>query len=106
MHESAIANRIIEEAKQQGDVKAIKIEVGELAKITADELSETMGNLVDWKIECYTKKAKVKCVCGYEGEPKITERGHDFVLFVCPECGEIPDVLEGKDLITKEVVVE
>jgi len=106
MHETIIASSIIDEAKKQGNVKAVTIEVGDLAHLPSKELEECLKNLVEWKITINEKKAKVKCNCGYEGEPKIIEKGHDSTVFQCPKCGNTPEVLEGDKIIIKEVEVE
>jgi|TARA_Y100000310_G_scaffold345817_1_gene470420 Zn finger protein HypA/HybF involved in hydrogenase expression len=105
MHETIIAQKIIEDAKKHGEIKSAVIEVGEIAHITAKELKETLTDMVSWSITVTEKKAKVKCSCGYEGEPKIIERKHDLVYFECPECGKVPSVLEGSQIILKEVEV-
>lgn len=103
MHELAFANKVIEEAKKQGDVKSITVEVGELAQIPAHELKDALEKLVDWDVELIEKKAEVSCSCGFKGNPKILEKGHDYTLFQCPECGAVPEVLEGADILLKDV---
>ena len=106
MHESAIANQILEEAKKQSKgkkIKSITIEVGDLAHLPANELKDFLGTMVDFEVVVRPKKARVKCECGYEGEPKIVAHEHDFVLFECPKCGKMPTVLDGKDIILKEI---
>ncbi|MFH0977776.1 MAG: hydrogenase/urease maturation nickel metallochaperone HypA [Candidatus Woesearchaeota archaeon] len=102
MHELAIADEIVREAKKRGAAKSIVVEVGELAKITPGELAETLANLVDWKVEIITKKAIVECKCGYVGRPRIMERVHDIVLFNCPECGGNPKIIEGDQILLKK----
>jgi len=106
MHETILANKIIQKAKEHGKVKAIVVEVGQLADIPSDHLAETLRKMVDWNISVEEKKARVKCSCGYEGEPKIVEKRHEMTLFVCPKCSSLPKVREGKDIILKEVEVE
>ena len=106
MHETIIAKEIINKAKEHGEVKGILVEVGELADIPADHLLETLETMVNWNVLIKEKKARVKCSCGYEGEPKIVEKRHDFTLFVCPKCSSLPKVLEGKDIILREVEVK
>ncbi len=106
MHELFIAKKIIEKAKEHGNVMKVTIELGDIAPLTAQELTNAIEELVDWEIEIEKKPAKVRCQCGYEGEPKIKERKHDFVLFICPKCKEIPKPLEGEDIILKEVEIE
>lgn len=98
MHETVICKKIIEQAKQaQPDqaIKAIEIEVGELADLTASEVEETMKQLTDWEIKVNFVKNKIKCNCGYSGGANIVEKGHGFCVFNCPECKGKPEVLEG-----------
>ena len=106
MHEIPIANDIIKKAESQGKVKSALIEVGDLAHLSAEELDETLKNMVKWNFIIKKKPAKVKCSCGYIGEPKIVEKRHGLTLFVCPKCSSIPKVLEGKDIVLREVEVE
>ncbi len=113
MHETIIAKQIIEKAEEQAKlnnskVLEITVEVGDLGHLPADEMKEVLENLKgkEWKINITQKKALVKCNCGYQGEPKILEKGHDHNVFVCPECGEIPQILEGENIILKSVKLE
>ncbi|MBD3309964.1 hypothetical protein GF351_01960 [Candidatus Woesearchaeota archaeon] len=106
MHEKSIAKGIIEEAKKHGIVKSITLEIGDLAHLSAEELDDAMSDLVDWNIVIVKKPAVVKCTCGYKGEPKVLEKRHGYILFVCPECESLPKVLEGDKIVIKEVEVE
>lgn len=105
MHEIEFANKIIEEAKKYGKVKSVVVEVGELAPISLKNLKDAMKMLVDWDIKMILKKGLVKCDCGYEGEPKVIEKQHSFTLFICPECSAQPRILNGKDIVLKEVKI-
>ena len=101
-----IVNQIIEKAKKEKtDVKSILVEVGELSKFSAEEIEKKIKETVDWQVIVATRRAKVKCSCGYEGPPKIIEKRHGLTLFVCPNCSALPKVYEGKDIILKEVKV-
>ena len=106
MHETTIAQNIIKEAETHGKVKEIYLEIGELAHVPANELLECLKTLVDWKINSKEIQAKVKCSCGFEGKPKILERGHDAFLIECPSCKSIPEITEGKDIKIIKVIVE
>jgi len=110
MHEVAIANKLADEIRKQigekfDDIKAVSIELGELAEITADELREVLADMYSWRAEISVRKAKVKCKCGYVGKPKIKAREHDVVFFECPLCNSLPEVLEGKSIVVKSVTV-
>jgi Zn finger protein HypA/HybF involved in hydrogenase expression len=107
MHDTLISKDIIETAQKKGKVKGITVEVGDLGHVPAEELKETLNRMVpDWHVEMVEKKAKVRCACGYEGEPKILEHSHGHCVFFCPKCKRVPEVIEGKDIVLKEVEVE
>ncbi len=108
MHEHAIVHDLVDAAEKQGKVRAICVEVGTLAPIAANELREALSaEKPAWKITVKETPAKVKCPkCGFRGEPKITERAHDFVLYECGKCGAIPEVLSGKEIALKKVQVD
>lgn len=105
MHD--IIAQIIEKAKKKSDnVKSILVEVGELSKYSPEEIQKKINEAVDWQVIVATKRSKVKCSCGYEGNPKIIEKRHNLTLFVCPNCSSLPKVYEGKDIVLKEVKAE
>ena len=106
MEQMAIVEKLVQQAKQQGKVKTVYIEVGELADITAQELTDALKSLVDWNVVIQEKKAVVRCSCGFKGEPKIVERRNNMVFFVCPKCSSLPKVLSGKDIVISKVEVE
>ncbi len=106
MHETVFAHKIITEAKLQGNVKEISLEIGELAHVPAQELLSCLIQLVPWKITSSIKEAKINCNCGFVGHPKIIERGHDFFYIECPECSEVPDLTEGTEITLLSVKVE
>ena len=104
MHETIIAQQIIEKAQELGKVKAITVIVGELAHVPAKDIYKILSELVSWDIKIETEKAVVQCNCGFTGNPKILEHGHDYAIFICPKCNKVPSqVLNGKDIMLKEV---
>ncbi len=106
MHDTIAAKEIISQAKKHGNVKKIFVEVGDLAPIRAEDMEENLKKFVDWEIEVIKKPAVVKCVCGYEGEPKVLERAHDFVMFCCPKCNLVPEDVKGTKIILKKIVLQ
>ena len=106
MHETIIANEIIDKAVKHGNVKAVTIEVGEMGHLPADEFYKTISTLVPWKINLIEKEGKVECECGFIGRPTILERGHDVCIFECPKCREIPRVVDGNEIKLLSVEVE
>lgn len=106
MHEHTIASKIIEDAKQYGNVKSLIVEVGDLAHLPADEMRHVLEDKTDWNIEVVSKKAVVACSCGYVGEPKILQQLHDNNIYECPECStSLPTILDGSEIVLKEVEV-
>ncbi|MBS3105308.1 hydrogenase maturation nickel metallochaperone HypA [Candidatus Woesearchaeota archaeon] len=106
MHETVIADSIIKEANKHGKVKKIYLEIGELAHVPANELLGCLGRLVKWNINSKIKRAKAKCRCGFQGHPKILERGHDYFFIECPKCRKIPELAEGKDIKIIKIIVD
>lgn len=112
MHDTLISKDIIgaaekQAAKHQGHVKSITVEVGDLGHLPLEELKDTLTQMKpDWDIKFVPKKAKAKCVCGFEGEPDILEHSHGHSVYVCPQCGSVPEITDGSDIILKEVEVE
>ncbi len=108
MHEQAIAQNIINKANEQGNVKKIIVEVGDLGHLPAPEMKEVLAKMTNWEIKIINKKAVVKCEkCGHQGEPNIIQQLHDSNVYECPKCGEMfPKILDGHDIILKEVIVK
>ncbi len=98
MHEHSFIQAIIQDIENKDAVSGIVIEVGELAGIEPDHLAEHMKKETGWNVQTNQKNALVSCDCGYKGPPKTRERLHDMVIFECPKCQEIPQILEGKDI--------
>ncbi len=107
-HEHAILEDIILNAEKQGKVKGVLVDCGALAELPAHELEEALlARKPNWRVEVIETPALVQCKeCGYEGEPEILERAHDFVLYACPQCSSEPEVLAGKEIMLKKVFVE
>jgi len=105
-HEHVYVDAIVREAKKQGEVEAITVEVGELAPIPIAELERALF-FTGWKLRMLTRPGHVQCTCGYSGPPVITDKGHDYTIFHCPQCEEaLPTILTGKDVVLKDVTVK
>jgi hydrogenase nickel incorporation protein HypA/HybF len=59
--------------------------------IAADEPLFTGSRLV-----CRKVTPRGRCTCGYEGEE----------CFVCPCCGALPDLIQGREIVVTSVEVE
>ncbi len=106
MHDLFAVQKLIEEAKKHGKVIEVTIEMGELCELHDHDIKGRIQELTNWKVNFLIKKATVQCECGYKGEPKIVEKTHDTIIFVCPKCEKKPKMVEGDELILKEVKVE
>jgi len=107
MHETIISDKIIKAAREQGDVQEITLEIGELAHIPTGELIACLNELVKWKINYTEIKSKVRCDCGFIGNPNVLERGHDSFLIECPKCkSNVMDILMGKEIKLVSVKVK
>ncbi len=109
MHDTVIAVKIIADVKKRTQGKKViqvSLEVGELAPVEDHHIQETLALLSGWKVEAKETPSHVKCPCGFRGRPKIIERGHDFVLFSCPQCGAVPQIVKGDGIEVKDVQVE
>ncbi len=105
-HEHVYVDAIVGEATKQGTVTAVTVEVGELAPIPVEELKLAL-EFTKWQLNIITTPGVVQCKCGYTGAPVVTDKGHDYTIFHCPECkAELPAVLAGKDVVLKDVTVE
>lgn len=104
MHEHSFIEAILKNIENIQDVEFLELEVGELAGIEAKHLKEHLLERVDFEIEVIEKTSRVKCECGYQGKAKIRERLHDLVIYDCPKCGNVPEILEGKDIKILKVI--
>ncbi len=104
MHDIAFVQNIMKQVEDSENVKEIFIEVGDLSGIEADHLKEHLEEASGWKVNAVTIKSKIVCNCGYVGEAKVKERLHDLVIFSCPKCDMIPEVLDGDKIKIKKVV--
>lgn len=99
MHEMAFARAVLNDInsvrKPNKEVIQIDLELGELVGVHDHDLEDALEDLAGWKYSFKLAKSKVKCSCGYEGPAQIDERLHDAVIFSCPKCSGVPDILEG-----------
>ena len=98
MHETLIVDKIIKEAKKQGNISSIMIELGELCDIYPEELENHLKEQVNWKVDIIYKKGIIKCSCKYRGPAEILDKGHGYCVFRCPNCKNKPEVIEGGEI--------
>ncbi len=100
MYGKEVVQKLEQEVRKKG-TRFAYIEVGELSGMDVKELDILLKDNVNWEFALVSREAKVKCSCGFEGRPKILERSPEGVLFECPECGDLPEVISGKNIILK-----
>jgi Zn finger protein HypA/HybF involved in hydrogenase expression len=98
MHEHHFIENIIKQVPDKEKVIGIEIELGALVGIEPEHLKEHLKEQTNWDVSVIVKKARVKCLCGFIGEPRILQRLHDLVIYDCPECGGEPEILEGNEI--------
>ncbi len=104
MHEHSFIEGILKNVQDLDKVKKLKLEVGELVGIEAEHLKEHMEEGRNFEVEVLGGKSRARCECGFDGRARILERLHDLVIFECPECGSIPEILEGDKIRILKVV--
>ena len=122
MHEYSVMKQLVSslldelEEKNVKKVKEIRIEIGELTFLGEQQLKfahEVLSkdNILEGsQLKVKTKDAKVKCDnCDYEGGVSYSnDPGFHFNIPVisCPECGEKPNVIQGKETMITGVTAE
>jgi hydrogenase nickel incorporation protein HypA/HybF len=126
MHEMSVATALVDSVLESlKGMKAVKVEevifeVGELAFISErqlrfcfDVMKKEHPVLKDTKLSFRKVKAKVKCTkCDFEGgldkvgENKKAEAHRIAITFECPKCGGTLNIVLGRDMVIKRIVVE
>ncbi|MFP3871537.1 MAG: hydrogenase maturation nickel metallochaperone HypA [Candidatus Natronoplasma sp.] len=104
---SALLDELEDEKENIGDIKEVRIEVGELTflgemqlKFAFEALSkETIVEGAELKV--MKIESKVRCdECGYEGGIDYTEDPafhYNVPVISCPECGSKPEIIKGRE---------
>jgi hydrogenase nickel incorporation protein HypA/HybF len=119
MHELGMAMEIVDvvskslEGRRVKAVKEIEIEMGELHRISPEQMQQafemaskdTIAEGATLKVKI--KKGNVKCLsCGFEGAVEVEmEHDHDHPAHLhCPECsGASLDILEGNEITVRNI---
>ena len=109
MHEYAIAYDIYTTARRAAIenranvVKRIHVDIGEMAMASPEQvdflfhvISEEDPLFRGATLVCRPVKPRTKCGCGYEGDE----------IFVCPECGALPDVVQGREIVVTSLEID
>lgn len=109
MHEYGIAYDIVVTAKRAAldnnakYISTVFVDVGELSMVNPEQVEFLFQTIIEdeplfnkTKIVCTKVPPSTKCVCGYEGSE----------IFVCPECGQLPEIEKGREIVVTKIEVE
>jgi hydrogenase nickel incorporation protein HypA/HybF len=109
MHEYSIAYDLYATARTAAlehhatRVKKISVEVGKMAMVNPDQVTflfdtiKTDDPLFETAVlDCHEVTPETKCTCGYSG--------HE--IFVCPQCGALPEMVKGREIVVTNVEIE
>ncbi|MDD1699911.1 MAG: hydrogenase maturation nickel metallochaperone HypA [Methanoregula sp.] len=109
MHEFSIAYDLYATARRTaidhhaGRVIKVIVEVGQMAMVNPEQvvfLFDTIkeDDLLFEKtiLECNEISPQTKCSCGYSGNE----------IFICPECGALPELVKGREIVVTSVEIE
>jgi hydrogenase nickel incorporation protein HypA/HybF len=84
-------------------VKKVSVEVGKMAMVNPeqvvflfDTIKEEDPLFTDAVLECNEIPPQTRCSCGYSGDE----------IFVCPECGALPELVKGREIVVTSVEIE
>ncbi len=111
MHEFGIATSIVEVVEHTVENRPVKrvltvtVEVGQLAMVNPEQLKFSFDVIVEGgpfegaELKVETLPAVARCVCGFEGALGDED-------YVCPVCGAMYELLEGRGICVKNIEVE
>ena len=104
------------EDKEIGKVKEVRVEIGDLTFLGAEQLKfayEVLSKdtiLAGSELNVIEKQAKIKCEeCGYEGDVEYSDDPafhYNVPVISCPKCGAKPKVIQGKETTIVGVTAE
>ncbi|TAJ44756.1 hydrogenase maturation nickel metallochaperone HypA/HybF [Methanofollis fontis] len=109
MHEYSIAYDIFATARRAAienkasGIKAVRVDIGEMAMVNPEQVKFLFDAIVEddplfagVRMECRKVPVRTTCECGYEGGER----------FVCPSCGGLPHIVEGKEIVVSSIEIE
>ncbi len=109
MHEYSIAYDIYLTARRAAlennanQVKRVSVDIGELAMVNPEQVKFLFGIIAeddplftDARLSCRDVETRTRCPCGYEGKER----------FVCPQCGRLPDIVAGREIVVTNIEIE
>jgi len=109
MHEYAIAYDLYATSRKTAIennasvVKKVRVEVGKMAMVNPeqvvflfDAIKENDPLFSHAVLDCNEMAPQTRCPCGYSGDE----------IFVCPECGALPELVKGREIVVTSVEIE
>jgi hydrogenase nickel incorporation protein HypA/HybF len=109
MHEYSIAYDLYATSRKAAvennakRVKKVSVEMGKMAMVNPEQVTFLFDTIKEEDplfattvLECHETAPQSKCVCGYAGEE----------IFVCPQCGALPELVKGREIVVTNVEIE
>lgn len=96
--QTQLIDSLIKRAKENGPIKAITLDIGALCNLNPDEVRDYILLKTNSLVTISITPTRIKCKCGYEGQPIIPEQRQGQHLVICPECSALPKIVCGKDI--------
>lgn len=109
MHEYGIAYDIVVTAKRAAldnnarYISTVFVDVGDLSMVNPEQVEFLFNTIIEdeplfnkAKLICTRISPHTRCSCGYEG----------CEIFVCPDCGQLPVIEKGKEVVVTRIEVE
>lgn len=109
MHEYGIAYDIVVTSRKVAldnnatEITHIYVDVGELSIINPEQVEFLFYAIIEddplfknAKLICTKIAPLTRCSCGYVGDE----------IFVCPKCGQLPEIEKGKEVVVTRVKIE
>lgn len=109
MHEYGIAYDIYATAKKTAldhaaeRITGVEVDFGEMAMVNPEQVQYLFSVICEDDPLCKgatltyrVVSPKTRCTCGYRGNE----------IFVCPGCGALPELVEGREVVVMQVKIE
>ena len=109
MHEYGIAYDLYATARKAAIenkatcVKRVSVEVGKMAMVNPEQVIYLFNTIkeddplfTNTILQCDEVSAETKCHCGYHGSE----------VFVCPQCGALPELVKGREIVVTNMEIE
>ena len=109
MHEYSIAYDIFRTAQKTAldyharEVKKVCVDIGEMSMVNPEQVQFLFDTLIEDDpvlrgavLESTLVPPETRCTCGYHGTEK----------FVCPGCGALPELVQGREIVVTHIEIE